>query len=42
MNRKIWLSAGIAGMLCGVPYANVNAAVNVQISTGHSPSFIIN
>ena len=42
MNKKILLSAGIAGMLFGIPTMNANAAVSIQISAGDRPSFFIN
>ena len=42
MKKKIWLAAGITGMLLGIPHADTKAAVNINISTGSRPSFIIN
>ena len=42
MNKNIWLTAGIAGMLLGNPSADARAEVSVQISTGNRPSFVIN
>ena len=42
MNKKIWLVAGIAGMLLGNPAADAKAAISVQINTGSNPSFVIN
>ncbi len=42
MKKQIWLAAGIAGMLLANPAADAKAAINVQISTGSHPSFVIN
>ena len=42
MNKNIWLTAGIAGMLLGNPSADARAEVSVQINTGNRPSFEIN
>ena len=42
MKKHIWLAAGITGMLLGISPADTNAAVNINISTGSRPSFIIN
>jgi len=42
MKKHIWLAAGITGMLLGVPHGDAKAAVNINISTGSRPSFIIN
>jgi len=42
MKKNIWITAGIAGMLLGIPSSNVKAAVNININTGSRPSFIIN
>lgn len=41
MKKNIWLAAGIAGMLLGSPPADAQAEVNVRISTGNRPSFVI-
>lgn len=41
MKKSIWLAAGIAGMLLGNPSADTLAEVNVQISVGDRPSFVI-
>jgi len=41
MNKNIWLTVGIAGMLLGNPSADARAEVSVQISTGNRPSFVI-
>ncbi len=42
MKKHIWLAAGITGMLLGTPPADAKAAVNINISAGSRPSFIIN
>ena len=42
MKKHIWLAAGITGMLFGIPHTEAKAAVNINISTGSRPSFIIN
>ena len=42
MKKHIWLAAGITGMLLGTPPADAKAAVDINISTGSRPSFIIN
>ena len=42
MNKNIWLTAGLAGMLLGNPTADTRAEISVQISTGSRPSFVIN
>ena len=42
MNKNIWLTAGIAGMLLCNPAADARSEVTVQISTGSRPSFVIN
>jgi hypothetical protein len=41
MKKKILLTAGIAGMLFGMPLVNAHAGIDVRISTGQRPSFII-
>ena len=42
MNKNIWLTAGIAGMLLSNPSADARGEVTVQITTGSRPSFVIN
>ena len=41
MNKHIWLSAAIAGMLLGIPSVNAPAAVGVY-NTGSRATFVIN
>ena len=41
MKKQIWLTAGIAGMLLGIPLANAQSEIKVHISRGSRPSFII-
>jgi hypothetical protein len=41
MKKTIWIAAGITGMLLGNPAADAKAAVSVNISTNHHPSFVI-
>ena len=41
MKNQIWLTAGIAGMLLGSPFAAVHAKNDVHFSTGSRPSFVI-
>jgi hypothetical protein len=41
MKRNIWLAAGIAGMLLGQPPVDARAEVNVQISAGNRPAFVM-
>ena len=42
MKKHIWLAAGIAGMLLAIPPGDAKAAIDINISTGNRPSFIIN
>ena len=42
MNKNMWLTAGIAGMLLSNPSADARGEVTVQITTGSRPSFVIN
>jgi len=47
MNKKIWLAAGVAGILIANPTASVQAEVNVRVGDvrvgiGRPPSFMIN
>lgn len=41
MKKTIWLVLGVAGMLPGNPATDVQAEVNVQVSTRNRPSFVI-
>ena len=41
MKNQIWLTAGIAGMLLGSPFATAQAKNDVHFSTGSRPSFVI-
>ena len=41
MKNQIWLTAGIAGMLLGSPFAAAHAKNDVHFSTGSRPSFVI-
>lgn len=41
MKKTIWLALGVAGMLLGNPATDVQAEVNVQVSTRNRPSFVI-
>jgi hypothetical protein len=41
MKKNIWLAAGIAGMLLGQPPVDAQAEVNVQISSGNRPAFVM-
>jgi len=42
MDRKIWLAAGIAGMLLGTPTADARAEVNIRIGGGGDrPHFVM-
>ncbi|MEI8033608.1 MAG: hypothetical protein WCH05_09715 [Chlorobiaceae bacterium] len=41
MDKKIWIAAGIAGMLAGLPQSEAKAEVNLHISAGDRPSFVI-